>query len=66
MDFGQTQLNNLQSQLQQLQQLINRPAPGIQQPQPAAPDMHGPNGGWNFRSEAIPGYPWPQFKLRGF
>ena len=37
MDFGQTQLNNLQSQLQQLQQLINRPAPGIQQPQPAAP-----------------------------
>ena len=32
MDFGQTQLNNLQSQLQQLQQLMNRPAPGIPQP----------------------------------
>ena len=35
MDFGQTQLNNLQSQLQQLQQLMNRPAPGLPQPQQA-------------------------------
>lgn len=33
MDFGQTQLSNLQSQLQQLQQLMNRPAQGIPQPQ---------------------------------
>ena len=31
MDFGQTQLNNLQTQLQQLQQIMNRPAPGIPQ-----------------------------------
>lgn len=29
MDFGQTQLNNLQTQLQQLQQIMNRPTPGI-------------------------------------
>lgn len=37
MDFGQTQLNNLQTQLQQLQQIMNRPTPGIPPAQPAPP-----------------------------
>ena len=35
MDFGQQQFNNLQTSLQQLQQLMNRPAPGLPQPQQA-------------------------------